>query len=210
MGKHDWCGAKMLKRCLTLSTCPVLLLSALSVLDAQETPGKSISPAASAYLDTALGIMEEHFYQKDRINWPDLRRDTLAQAAGAQVAVDTYPAIRFALAKLGDHHSYLDLTPELTRQETARQPTLANPAAMPKPSYQPRVFPFPSPFRARRVPESAMIPGTSAPIAIVAIPSFSGDRKQADDYATAVQKAIAERLADKPCGWVVDLRERRR
>jgi hypothetical protein len=185
---------------------PLVFASFLAALGAQETPNQAISPAAAKYLESTLAIMQEHFYQKARIDWPELRRETLAQAGGAQSPVDTYPAIRFALAKLGDHHSYLQLTPELTRQETARQPKLADPSAMPKPYYRPRVFPFPSPFRTRRVPESAMIPHAPVALAIIVVPSFAGSRGEVDEYATNVQRAIAERLAEKPCGWVVDLR----
>jgi carboxyl-terminal processing protease len=184
----------------------LLLTAFLPALVAQEAPNNTISPAAAKYLESALAIMQEHFYQKDRIDWPELRRETLSQAGAAQSPVDTYPAIRFALAKLGDHHSYLQLTPELTRQETARQPKLANPSAMPKPYYRERVFPFPSPFRMRRVPESAMIPQAPAPLAVIVVPSFAGNRSEIDEYATKVQAAIAERLPEKPCGWLVDLR----
>jgi hypothetical protein len=184
----------------------LLLAAILPALRAQEAPAHAISPAAAKYLESALAIMQEHFYQKDRIDWPALHRDTLVQAGAAQSPVDTYPAIRFALAKLGDHHSYLQLTPELTRQETARQPKLTDPAAMPKPFYRDRVFPFPSPFRMRRVPESAMIPLAPAKLAILVVPSFAGNRGEVDEYATKVQAAIAERLREKPCGWVVDLR----
>jgi carboxyl-terminal processing protease len=144
---------------------------------------------------------------RDQIDWPALRRETLLQAAEAQTSVDTYPAIRFALAKLGDHHSYLQLTQALTRAEAERQPRLANPAAMPLPPARKQTFPYPSPFRTRRVPEGAMVVGAASPIAEVVIPLFSSDdRKQIDGYATAVQAIIAELAAKKPCGWMVDLR----
>lgn len=167
----------------------------------------SIAPAASSYLDSALKIMEEHFYRKERIDWPALRRATMLQAAGAQTAVDTYPAIRFALAKLGDHHSYLQLTPELTRQEAARAPKLVDPGAMPAAPARKQTFPYPSPFRTRRVPEGAMLAGAAAPVAQLVIPLFSSDkREEIDGYATNVQRVIAELAARHPCGWIVDLR----
>jgi hypothetical protein len=79
------------------------------------------SPEATAYIDAAIKVMQEHFLHRDKIDWPQLRRETLSQAGGAQTPVDTYPAIRFALAKLGDHHSYLQLTLALTSQEAARR-----------------------------------------------------------------------------------------
>jgi hypothetical protein len=166
-----------------------------------------ISPEATVYLNAALDVMQEHFLHKARFDWPALRRETLAQAAGAQTPVDTYPAIRFALAKLGDHHSYLMLTPELTRAETQRQPKLADPAAMPKVPARKQTFPYPSPFRTRRLPESAMVPAASAPVAQVVVPLFaSPKREELDDYATRVQDAIRDVAAKNPCGWIIDLR----
>jgi hypothetical protein len=167
----------------------------------------SISPAAAAYLDAALKVMQENFFYKDKIDWPQLRRETLSQAAGAQTPVDTYPAIRFALAKLGDHHSYLQLTQELTREEALRQPKLANPSTMPKPPARKQTFPFPSPFRTRRVPEGAMVVTSARPVAQVVVPLFaSDDRKDQDGFATKVQDVIAELASKSPCGWIVDLR----
>lgn len=168
---------------------------------------QEISPDAKTYLNAALDVMQEHYLHKDRIAWPELRREALAQAGAAQTAVDTYPAIRFALAKLGDNHSFLQPTPELTRMEAARQPKLADPSSMPKPPVRKQSFPYPSPFRTRRVPESGMVAGAAAPIAHVVVPLFaSPERKELDAYATKVQDAIAEVAKKSPCGWIVDLR----
>jgi hypothetical protein len=165
------------------------------------------SPEATRYIDSALKVMQEHFLHADRIDWPSLKQETLAQAAGAQTVVDTYPAIRFALAKLGDHHSYLQLTQELSREEASRRPKLANPSAMPAPPARKPTFPFPSPFRTRRVPEGAIVAGSTCPIAQIVIPLFGGqERKDIDDYATNVQKVIAELLPKSPRAWIVDLR----
>src|SRR5690348_10300882 len=94
---------------------PAVISFALCLLLAPLHGEDAPSPAAKVYLDDALKVMREHFLHKDKIDWPRLAAETLAQAAGAQTTVDTYPAIRFALAKLGDHHSYLQLTPELSR-----------------------------------------------------------------------------------------------
>lgn len=187
--------------------CSLFLFPALWFCPAPAHANDEISTEATAYIDAALKVMQEHFLHKDQIDWPQLRRETLGQAAGAQNSVDTYPAIRFALAKLGDHHSYLQLTPALTREEAARQPHLANPAAMPKLPARTQTFPFPSPFRTRRVPEGAMVAGAASLIAQVVIPQFaSPDKKEVDDYATKVQSVIADLLSKKPCGWIVDLR----
>jgi carboxyl-terminal processing protease len=167
----------------------------------------SSSSEAAAYLNAAIDVMQQNFLHRDRVDWPELRRKTLAQAAGAQVPVDTYPAIRFALAKLSDHHSYLQLTPELTREETARQPKLADPAAMPHPLARKASFPYPSPFRTRRVPEGALVAGATPPVAQIVVPQFSSDdHNEIDGYASAVQRILRDLAAQQPCGWIVDLR----
>jgi hypothetical protein len=181
---------------------PLVWFSVAPILGADET-----SAEAKNYIDAALKIMQEHFLHKDKIDWLRLRQETLAQATGAQTVVDTYPAIRFALAKLGDHHSYLQLTQDLARQEASRQPKLADPSAMPAPPARKPTFPFPSPFRTRRVPEGAMAAGSTCPIAQIVIPLFGSQvRKDIDDYATSVQKVIADLAPKEPRAWIVDLR----
>nr|HEV7952742.1 S41 family peptidase [Candidatus Acidoferrales bacterium] len=184
-----------------------LLLAVTSIAPSHAQTVAGISPDATTYLDAAIKIMHENFLHRDKINWEQLKRDTFAQAAGAQTSVDTYPAIRFALASLGDRHSYLQLTPALTQAESTRKPTLANPSAMPKPPARKQSFPYPSPFRTRRVPEGGMVPTPTSPLALVVVPSFaSPNRKDLDDFATSIQTVISGLVAHHPCGWIVDLR----
>jgi len=88
-----------------------------------------------------------------------------------------------------------------------RQPHLANPSAMPAVPTRKPTFPFPSPFRARRVPEGAMVADAASPIADVVVPLFaSPNRREVDDFATTVQNVIAQLASRHPCGWIVDLR----
>ncbi len=72
----------------------------------------NISSEASEYLDEALSIMQENSINRDRINWSALRAEVYAYAQGADSPSDTYDAIRFALGKLGDNHSFL-ITPSM-------------------------------------------------------------------------------------------------
>src|SRR5215471_9255698 len=154
------------------------LLPALCVAVSAAGADDRLSSEATAYLDGALAILQQHFLHKDKIDWTKLKQETFAQAARAQTPVDTYPAIRFALAKLGDNHSYLQLTPELARDEKARGPKLADPSAMPPPRARKISFPFPSPFRTRRVPEGAMVVGASASIAQIVVPLFASPSRK--------------------------------
>jgi len=174
-------------RCRLLMLLPVLGLAA-------DGP----APAAKAYLDAAIQIMQEHFLYKDRVDWAQLKTEALAAAGNAQTPVETYAAIRVALAKLGDHHSYLQLTPELMRQEGASGIQASGPASGPSRN------PLPSPFRTRRVPEGAMVAGAAKPIAQLVIPMFSGP--DLDGFATRIQEVIAQLTAKNPCGWIVDVR----
>jgi len=181
-----------------------LLLSSLLFSAPSIQAADGPTPQAAAYIDAALKIMQEHFVYRDKIDWQQLKRDSVSQAATAQTSVDTYPAIRFALSKLGDHHSYLQLTPELMRQATARGIAAATNTAAPLRDPAKPVNPFPSPFRTRRVPEGAMVALAARPIAQLVIPLFSGPDPNA--FATRIQNVVAELASMNPCGWIVDLR----
>ena len=196
-----------------LRGCAVAILIAAGLartappIAAQAGETAAASPEATEYLDAALAILQANFLHRDAIDWPTLRREALRQAGHAQTSVDTYPAVRYALAKLGDHHSYLQLTPALAEAEAARKPALVEPSAMPAPLVRKQTFPFPSPFRTRRVPEGALVIGSSRPVAQVVVPLFaSPNRPELDAFATAIQTVIQTLQADRPCGWVVDLR----
>ena len=183
---------------------PISCLLAILAAASQIRGGEGISPAAKTYLDGALKIMQENFVYKGRVDWEQVKHEALVHAGDAQLAVETYPAIRFALAKLGDHHSFLQLTPELMKKETALGLKPAAAAAPPAKANAKAPNPLPSPFRARRVPEGAMVAPSERPIAQIVIPMFSGP--DLDGFATKIQSVVAELATQHPCGWIVDLR----
>jgi carboxyl-terminal processing protease len=194
-----WCAALILIVSGPARTTPSIA--------AQEGGTAAASPEATAYLNAALAILQANFLHRDAIDWPALRSEVLNQAGRAQTPVDTYPALRYALARLGDHHSYLQLTPALAEAEATRKPSLVDPSLMPAPIVRKQSFPFPSPFRTRRLPEGALVMGSPRPVAQVVVPLFSSpNRPELDAFATAIQTVIRTLQADRPCGWVVDLR----
>ena len=65
-----------------------------------------MSPVAKKYLDDALDIIQKKSI-KQQTDWAKCRTLAYKKAADAQTTADTYPAIRDALAFLGDHHSGL-------------------------------------------------------------------------------------------------------
>ncbi len=66
---------------------------------------------AMVYLSEALDHIQAHSARREHIDWPALRRHITDMAAAAHTPAETYPAIRWALQLLGDHHSvFLDPT----------------------------------------------------------------------------------------------------
>jgi len=136
------------------------------------------SPAAIAYLDAALGIMERNSINRPRIDWPALRARARARISGAQRPANTYAAIRLALAELGDHHSHF-LEPRASAERASGG------AAWPDSS-------------ARLVDERC---------GYVRIPGYAGGEPEAmRAFARQMQDAIRRLDGPSTCGWIVDLR----
>ena len=136
-----------------------------------------ISPEASAYLEEALDIMQNNSLYRESIDWDALRQDTFEVAKYAQTPADTYGAIRFALVRLGDHHSSFYIPDQMA--ELSEMTASDNP-----------------PPRGKLLLEKIGF------IAIEGFRGFDGDR-----YATSAQELIREIDSQNPCGWIVDLRE---
>jgi hypothetical protein len=159
-----------------------------------------MSPEATSYLEAALKVMRENFLHRDRIDWDRPRRETFDRAEGAQSSVETYAAIRYALAQLGDHHSFLQLTPALAREESSRKAPAVDPAS---PATRAPSRP-PSLFQMRRDPEGSIIETARRPLARIVVPFFIGS--DPDGFATKIQTIVADLASRGPCGWMVDLR----
>jgi C-terminal processing protease CtpA/Prc len=65
----------------------------------------------AAYLTSVLDHIQQHSIKRDVVDWAALRRDALELAAPAQTTAETYPAIQYALERLGDRHSFF-VTPD--------------------------------------------------------------------------------------------------
>jgi hypothetical protein len=156
-----------------------------------------------AYLNRALDAMQARSLRREQIDWPRLRRETLARAGGAEITVDTYDAIRFALAGLEDHHSSFHPTPALERLEAGRKV-----ARKPEPKSGPAPQPQPSsPFTGRYEPEGRLATFGGRRFAIVVVTKcFPKNDRQFVAYETQLQRIVADLDQSHPAGWVVDLR----
>jgi carboxyl-terminal processing protease len=171
-----------------------LLLVIITSVAAQNV--ENISPAAKVYLENALDIMEKKALLKREVDWKKLRRETMEKAAGAQETIDTWDAIRYALSAIGDNHSFLQLNKDLREKESARRKT-TNVVAVAKSALS-------SPFLTRRAPEMFIHKSDNCTIPRLIVPMYAS--QQGDEFATTLNKFIAEADAQNPCGWIVDLR----
>jgi carboxyl-terminal processing protease len=86
-----------------------------------------VSDEPAAYLSSVLDHIQQHSIKRDVVDWAALRHDALELATPAQTTAETYPAIRLALERLGDRHSFF-VTPDdmqLRREGGANSPGLS-------------------------------------------------------------------------------------
>lgn len=65
-----------------------------------------MSPSAKAYMDEVITLLKTHSINRKTIDWDELTAKATARAKNAASVKDTYDAVAFAVAELGDHHSY--------------------------------------------------------------------------------------------------------
>ena len=179
----------------------VIALSVSAVCSAQSQTADTTKSDPIAYLNRALDEMQARALRRGTVDWPHLRAKALARAAHAETTVDTYDAIRFALASLGDHHSSLHPTPALESlelQRKAQRPSVQEP----EPQQPPR-----SPFIGRYEPEGRLETFKAKTFALVVVTKcFPENDRQFVAYETKLQKIVADLDRSHPAGWVVDLR----
>jgi carboxyl-terminal processing protease len=179
------------------------LMSIASSAGSGQTPtAKEISPAAKAYLEAALNLIQENSVHKKSVDWNLVRPRVLKAAAGAEVPADTYEAIRLALRELKDSHSSLELSKELKDLEASRKPTRIDPNRFP-------LVRSPPPVDVQRGPEGYMHKVGGQVVARVVAPAYDAaaeDSSATQLRATQLQKVIADLDTNNPCGWIIDLR----
>lgn len=136
-------------------------------------------------LETALDALQAKAYYSSRVDWHAVRARAFDRIADARAPADAYPAIREALAALGDGHSFL-LTSE-PRSASA-------PAALPPPAYLTGGV-------VARVME-----GPTGRVGYLRVPSFVGGGASAERFADSLLAAVREIDAARPVGWIVDVR----
>jgi len=174
---------------------------------AQESP-EGISPAARTYLEQALDLMQQHALNKSSIDWLHLRAETLARAGHAKAPADTYAAIAFALTQLEETHSFLQLPDSLPA--TQRETITAEINKVRGPSKQDVSR---SPFAPQKEMQGHIDRRDGRVFAHVAVPMCVGkyaewekNAGEFQEFAEKLHAIVVDLQAQKPDGWLIDLR----
>jgi hypothetical protein len=187
----------------------LILLAALAATcsSAQESP-EGISPAARTYLEQALDLMQQHALNKSSIDWPHLRTETLARASHAKGTADTYPAIAFALTQLKEQHSFLQLPDSLPAAQREAATAEINKVRGPSKSDSDQ-----SPFAPQKEIQGHIDRRNGKVFAHLVVPmclgKYSEWEKNAGDFQEFAEKLhalVTDLHAQKPHGWLIDLR----
>lgn len=135
------------------------------------------SAEALAYLDRALELLRQHHYRSAGADWTRITSDARAAALGAESPPETYPAIRVAIAALGERHTRLS-PPAATATGPARDP------AMPVVTRDGGVG-------------IARLPGLRG----------GDPNGPAGRYVAILSDGVAAHARAGGCGWIVDLRQ---
>jgi carboxyl-terminal processing protease len=166
------------------------------------------SAEARGYLEHALDLMQKNAFNKNSIDWAEVRRQTLARAKDAKTTFDTYPAIVFALTQLKEHHSFLQLPDTLggaQRAAISAEILELRGSTESKASL--------SPFAPRKEMEGHVDRRGGRVFAHVVvpmcIPKYSEWEKNGPDFQEFARKLhgiVLDLQAQKPDGWIIDLR----
>jgi carboxyl-terminal processing protease len=170
---------------------------------AQET----MSASARAYLNAVLDLIQKNALHRASIDWTQVRRETFASANKAKATIDTYPAIAYALSRLQERHSFLDLPDRLppVRKEAIKA-QMKKDAGSPPPMSG-------SPFATRKEVEGHIDHRDGKTFAHLIVPKcigpYTDDDKNAayyQQFADKLHGVVADLQTQKPDGWIIDLR----
>lgn len=150
----------------------------------------------SSYLDNALNTIRESALNSDQVNWSAVRKRCKELSDGAENPADFYPAINYALAALGDHHSFL-LSADGSPVRQRHYSELGQGDKLPERAPQ-EVSPL--------ITDEKLFSTAEGNIGRVVVGEFVGNQNAAKAFATSIQEQIKKISSPQPIGWIVDLR----
>jgi C-terminal processing protease CtpA/Prc len=140
---------------------------------------KAMSREAADVLDTAIKVVKDNALKAPSVDWATVEPAVRAFAAGAAKTADTYPAIRYLLTSLGDHHSFLMPPAQTTEFATG---AVQNPP-----------------------PDVKVL---SDRVGYISVPAYSGGEiGSMQAYTRRAHESLVATVPSVACGWVVDLRQ---
>lgn len=140
---------------------------------------KPMSAEAAVVLDAAIKAVKEQALKAPSVDWSTVEPSVRAFAAGAEKSAETYPAIRYLLSSLGDHHSFL-MMPAQTTEFAAG--AVENP-----------------PRDVKALPDQ---------VGYISVPGYNGGELQSmQAYTRRAHERLVATAPSVSCGWVVDLRQ---
>ncbi|MFN0016430.1 MAG: S41 family peptidase [Saprospiraceae bacterium] len=133
------------------------------------------------FLNEAVDLVEKHALYRDSVNWPKVRSHVMAMSSDATAYSDCYPAVRYVLQKLGDHHSFL----------------------MGAQSSKEWAEPEPDAYKKMPLTTGEIIEGKYA---YLRMPGVNSGSEEANTYFADQLHDLLDSLAKaKPVGWILDL-----
>lgn len=148
----------------------------LCVFSCKNQPAYSLHQESEKYIEEVISLLKTNSVNKNKIDWNTFQKEIVQFAQGSQSVEDTYPAINFAIKKLGDNHSYF--TPAVGTENPDNEKPLPV-------------------LTDETVPED---------IGYIRFPFCIGNEEQAQQYINSITEKFTAQNTKNRKGWIVDLR----
>jgi C-terminal processing protease CtpA/Prc len=193
-------------RRLVISSAGCLLVGSAVSISQESKTAKGLDPRG--YVEQALDLLQKNALHRDEIDWQRVRQETIARAKDAHTTADTYPALVYALTQLKEEHSFFIVPDDLSSAEKEKAE-----AALAK--IRPKPLPIKdSPFSPSTEIRGHMDRDHGRMVAHIYVPNCLGPNPADPEKNAPYFQEFAEKLhalvvsleAQKPNGWIVDLR----
>jgi len=152
-----------------------------SVSPSAAAPATTMSPEAAAELHAAIDFLKTRHMNRDKVDWPSVEARAFEIARDAKTAAETYPAINYVIARLGEKHTFL-ISAASMRAHLADIPAASN-----------------------AVPPEGVSLGSG--IGLLRVTAYLGETPQDDRaYVDALRGPLRAFNANGVCRFIVDLR----
>jgi len=148
----------------------------LCIFSCKNQPAYSLHQESEKYIEEVVLLLKTNSVNKNKIDWNAFQKEIVQFAQGSQSVEDTYPAISFAIKKLGDNHSYF--APAVGTEDPDNEKPLP-------------------------VLTDEMVPED---IGYIRFPFCIGNEEQTQQYINSITEKFAAQNTKNRKGWIVDLR----